>query len=245
MALSNDLVFIHGWGTSSVVWKNQTGYFSKNYKVEAIDLPGHGRNPEVLEPLGPKLLELKPSGRGPNSCNHRVLVGWSYGGMLSIEMAAQDAGNLKALVLVSTSAKFTDEVMGLRLAVVKNIKRNLERNFEDTMRNCYGTFFSEHEHEYIPGFIKEQDLPQKEYAVNIIDELITLDLTDTLKEIDIPVLIIHADRDGVCPPAAGRFLNKAVKNSKLYIIKNAGHAPFYTRPGEFNAILEGFLKDVK
>lgn len=244
------MIFIHGWGTSPVVWKNQIEYFSKKYKVETVNLT----YPLILNPY-------------PFS----VLIGWSYGGMLSIEMAVKNPAQVKALVLIGCSAKFVDEENGIRLSVIKNLRRNLERNFEETMRNCYGTFFSNKEHNYIAGFIQEQIMPDKKAAINMLDGLANLDLKDILKDITIPTLIIHGDKDGVCPVEAGKFLHEHIKGfrlsptplqlvadppklnakaiqrrwTKFKVIKDAGHVPFYTRPDEFNKILEDFVAHVK
>ena len=39
------LVFIHGWASSGRVFSQQIEYFSKDYKVFSVDLPGHGNTP--------------------------------------------------------------------------------------------------------------------------------------------------------------------------------------------------------
>jgi pimeloyl-ACP methyl ester carboxylesterase len=38
------LLFLHGWCIDGTYWKNQVDYFSKNYTVYAIDLPGFGNS---------------------------------------------------------------------------------------------------------------------------------------------------------------------------------------------------------
>src|SRR4030095_9556238 len=38
------LIFVHGWSCDRSYWKNQVGTFSKNFKVVAIDLGGHGES---------------------------------------------------------------------------------------------------------------------------------------------------------------------------------------------------------
>ena len=38
------LLFIHGWSCDTTFWKSQINYFKKNYRVIAIDLPGHGKS---------------------------------------------------------------------------------------------------------------------------------------------------------------------------------------------------------
>ncbi|MBI4336076.1 MAG: alpha/beta fold hydrolase [Candidatus Omnitrophica bacterium] len=215
MASSHNLVFLHGWGTDPGVWKNQVEYFSAKYRIEA-------------PALYPSLRVTRPS----------ILIGWSYGGMLAMEMAAKEPRRVKALILVSSSAKFTD---GLNPVIIKNIRRNLERNFEDEMRNCYGTFFITGEARFMNDFIESQILPEKKGAIRALERLLAMDLRSLLRGITAPTLIIHGDRDEVCPAAGGVYLHENIKGSRIEIMKNAGHMPFYTRAGEFNRILEGFL----
>ncbi|MCX5716514.1 MAG: alpha/beta hydrolase [Candidatus Omnitrophica bacterium] len=111
------------------------------------------------------------------------------------------------------------------------------------MIGCYSTFFSGTETAAAARFIKEQRLPDKKTAIGVLDELAALDLKDTLQKINIPTLIVHGEKDDVCPLGAGRFLHDNIKGSRLSVIEGAGHMPFYTRPEEFNRILEGFLSD--
>lgn len=180
------------------------------------------------------------------NCNgsmmNSVLIGWSYGGMRAMEMVVAEPKRYKALVLVASSAKFSE---GMSPVVIKNIMRNLKRDFEATIKNCYATFFSDKECDFRKRFISEQALPNKDTTIEILRKLLTIDLKESLKKINIPTLIIHGDKDEVCPVAGGKFLNDGITGSRLYIMKDAGHMPFYTRPDEFNKILEGFLETVE
>ena len=38
------LFFIHGFGIDKSYWTNQTAFFSKKYRVIALDLPGFGQS---------------------------------------------------------------------------------------------------------------------------------------------------------------------------------------------------------
>ncbi len=217
---SHNLIFLHGWGTSPSVWQRQVTYFSKKYKVTT---------PAIT--LYPIPYTLYP-----------ILIGWSYGGMLAMDYAVKNPDKIKALVLVGCSAKFAE---GMPPAVIRNIRRNLNWDFKMTMENCYVTFFLKSEEVAMKKFIENQSLPDKKDTVDILDQLLVLDQRHILKDIKTPTLIINGDKDAVCPLEAAMFLHKGIKDSRLSVIKDAGHTPFYTRPDEFNKILEGFLETVK
>ena len=221
MVLSDNLIFLHGWGTNSSIWQYQVEYFSKRYTV---------RTPDINQ-FATSIFQLPA-----------ILIGWSYGGMLAIEMVCRHPDKLKALTLIGCSSKFTD---GLAPTIVKNLRRNLSRNFKETMRKCYGLFFSEEEIAIAARFIKTQPMPDEKNTLDILGKLMELDLKAALRNINIPTLIIHGDKDQICPISQGEVLHKGINGSRLEIIKSAGHMPFYTRQQEVNAILADFLEDIK
>jgi len=240
LVLSHNLTFIHGWGSSSVAWRHQVEHFSKKYSAKALDLPGHGNKPPIDLYTFNSLASSLSTIINPQAMN--MLIGSSYGGMLAIEMVHKEPKKFKALVLAGCNAKFSD---GINPVIIKNLIRNLGRNFEATMRNCYGLFFSNKEGRAREAFLNEQALPDKKATIDILEQLITLDLNEKLKHMNIPTLIIHGDKDEVCPIGTGRLLHKDIKDSSFKVFKDAGHVPFYTQPQDFNRVLEDFIVNVK
>jgi pimeloyl-ACP methyl ester carboxylesterase len=59
-----------------------------------------------------------------------------------------------------------------------------------------------------------------------------------LPEIKIPIALIWGENDNVTPPEVAYEFNKLLPNSKLFWIKNCGHAPMMEHPKEFNNIVE-------
>jgi len=240
LASSHNLTFIHGWGSSCVVWRHQIEHFSKEYSAEALDLPGHGTRPPLDSYTFDSLANSLSTIINPQAMN--ILIGSSYGGMLAIEMVHRQPKKFKALVLAGCNSKFSD---GINPVVIKNLIRNLNRNFEATMRNCYGLFFSNKEDHARKAFLNEQALPDKKATIDILGQLMTLDLNEKLKHIKIPTLIMHGDKDEVCPINTGQALHKDIKDSRFEVFKDGGHLPFYTQPQDFNRILEDFIVNVK
>jgi non-heme chloroperoxidase len=68
-------------------------------------------------------------------------------------------------------------------------------------------------------------------------------LTDDLKKIDVPTLILHGDQDQLLSLASSALLNaKIIKNATLKIYPGAPHGLPATRADEVNADLLAFLK---
>ena len=68
------------------------------------------------------------------------------------------------------------------------------------------------------------------------------DLTDRLKEIDLPTLVVHGDDDEVVPTASGEALAAGIAGAQLKIIAGAGHG--LTQWPETIADIKGFLDRV-
>ena len=69
-------------------------------------------------------------------------------------------------------------------------------------------------------------------------------LGDKLHKIKAPTLLIWGKQDTVTPPFVGEKFHELIGGSQLFFIDQCGHAPMMEKPEDFNAILDGFLKDV-
>jgi non-heme chloroperoxidase len=69
------------------------------------------------------------------------------------------------------------------------------------------------------------------------------DLTEDLKKIEVPTLILHGDDDQIVPIADSALLSaKLIKNATLKIYKGAPHGMCTTRKNDVNADLLAFIK---
>ena len=118
-----NLILLHGWATDGRIWDNQRAALEDRANVWAPDLP-------VWEAawLVEKLQTFDPA--------QTVLVGWSLGGMLALEVCA--AGfRPRTLITISTCASFCrrlDYGLGVLTAVVRGMRQRLRR--EPARRWC-------------------------------------------------------------------------------------------------------------
>ncbi len=103
------LVFVHGWNCDSRYFREQLPVFSKNHRVVAIDLAGHGHSGSSRTEYS-----MKSFGEDVQTVLHAVggdrfiLIGHSMGGIVIAEAARIDSSRLLGLVLIDTveSAEF-------------------------------------------------------------------------------------------------------------------------------------------
>jgi pimeloyl-ACP methyl ester carboxylesterase len=71
-----------------------------------------------------------------------------------------------------------------------------------------------------------------------------IDSTPTLGDIDVPVLIIHGADDQLIPVSEAEAMHKAIPNSELVVIPDAGHLPNLEQPDLFNDAVIDFLEEL-
>ncbi|MFI5421121.1 MAG: alpha/beta fold hydrolase, partial [Nitrososphaerales archaeon] len=93
------LVFIHGALGSKDLWKNQVDALSKQYRVIAFDVRGHGDSTKPEEGYGPKsMLGDLSAFLDHLKLDHAVLIGSSMGGVLAQMFCLSNPDRVLALV---------------------------------------------------------------------------------------------------------------------------------------------------
>lgn len=94
------LLLLHGNGESGAYFKNQVEYFSKKYRVIAVDTRGHGRSPRGKEPFTIRqfALDLKEfmDVRGIDKAH---ILGFSDGGNIALIFAIKYPSRVGKLIL--------------------------------------------------------------------------------------------------------------------------------------------------
>lgn len=89
------------------------------------------------------------------------------------------------------------------------------------------------------------DLRKAMSVVAVAKSAVRHNLEHELHKILVPTLIIWGKYDNVTPLWVGEKFHELIKDSRLLIIDQCGHAPMMERPDEFNTALFDFIKDVE
>jgi len=106
-SLQSPLVFIHGSGESSQVWRLQVAHFGTS-RAFAIDLPGHGERADTLPPQVSVLDYARVAHEiifQELHLNAPIIAGHSLGGAIALTMALEYASELGGLILIGTGAR--------------------------------------------------------------------------------------------------------------------------------------------
>ncbi len=267
-----NLVFVHGWCTDSKVWDRSISEFSEKRPDIAsynINLPGHGGvHRWDSSSFSPALRELEEV-TSKLDYDSIIGIGWSLGAEVLLSAATKDK-RFKALVLVGASPCFVgneDFAYGHPSALVKRmihdmndspdttIEKFLKLNFtnKEFVKEEAGAFIETYQSpERVPSEADAQRMVPAPHPIFAYDQLTTAltalhntDLRELLKEIKIPVLILHGDSDSVCPVEAGEYLAKNIEGAEIKIYKKTGHGLFIMKRKQFdNDVLE-FIDKLK
>jgi non-heme chloroperoxidase len=250
------IVFSHGWPLTADDWDGQMLYFGQlGYRVIAHDRRGHGRSDQTsggndmdtyaddLAVLFEKL-DLKDA----------IMVGHSTGGgEVARYLGRHGTKRVAKAALISAITplmlKTEQNPLGSPIEVFDGLRADLAANWPQFYiditlpfygYNRPGAKISEgiRQHWWLQGMVGSVKAHYE--CIKVFSET---DLTEDLKKIDIPVLVIHSEDDQIVPiAAAGPAAAKLLKHATLKVYSNLPHGMPATHADLVNADLLAFLK---
>jgi pimeloyl-ACP methyl ester carboxylesterase len=229
-----DIVLLHGWGCDSSLLKPLAASLAKFARVTLIDLPGHGKTSEPLNPFDVhdfahtvymllEQLEIKKAS----------FVGHSNGGRTIIALAQAHPEVIYKIVLCAASGikpkrklKYYMKVYGYKLG--KNILKL--PIFSEEIRQKYSQGKGSEDYKKLSPVMKAT-------FVRLVNE----DLTPVLKNIKASTLLIWGEQDTETPLYMAKVMEKEIPDCGLVLYPNAGHYAFLERFGQTERVLESFL----
>lgn len=240
-----DLVFLHGWGFDSRVWRSVCESLSGDFSISCIDLPGYGasRNAPItpLDATVASIIEQIPVGA--------TLVGWSLGGMLALACAGRQPARVGRLALVATTPSFIRRdgwPHGLSPLVLAGFKAALRADLLGLLQHFAGLInHGDQNARDLTRLFKllgKTSQPADEALLAGLDWLSELDLRQTLPTIAQPTLVIHGELDPLMPIGGAQAMAEALPHARLESFPGLAHAPFLGDPGHFVQCLRDFAR---
>ncbi len=236
----NALLFIHGLGAESSMYKPQIEYFSKKYQVIVSDLRGNGQSDElvcspdeVLDLQANDIVELLEH----LDVKTVVVCGVSYGGVMAIHLITRFPKLFKGMILCDTFC--TTETMPLLNLIVKitlplsNSKWFMKR----ATRLIYKRWplASAYFNKLFSNFRKDEAILQRKAIMNI-------DYRKSLKYLNIPVLCMAGDYGKKLVDTMNTIL-KYIPSAKHFVIYNSFDPSNLCQSDIYNGHIEKFLAE--
>jgi len=243
------LVCIHGWGMNLRAFDQLRTALQVDRGSWALDLPGHGRSEwqDSRADLDSQLEDLMAE--LPARC---VLLGWSLGGQLALELARRAPRQVRGLVLVSTTPRFRmapDWPHGLDEGAISAFRAMLEQDWRQTLRDFVqlqvrGSRNAEVTAQLLEAALLAHGLPRQAALRAGLALLTGLDQRSNLSQVVQPALVLSGQYDRVTPPAAGRWLAEKLPAARYEQIARAGHAPLLSHADQVASVMQEFLCEI-
>ncbi len=220
------LVLLHGWGQNIQMMKMIGDKFPKN-DILIIDLPGHGKSeePKELWTLN-DFVELIHELIKSLNIKNPILIGHSFGGKISLIYASKY--ETKKLILFGSPFKIKKNPNSLKVRLLKKAKT-------------------------LPGMKKLSEIAKKHMGSEdyrnaspimreIMVEHVNTDITDYVKKITCPTIIIWGDKDAAVPLEDAYELSSYIKDSAVIVYDGCTHYAYLERLGQTISIIESFIK---
>ncbi|OGW96692.1 MAG: hypothetical protein A2Z81_01680 [Omnitrophica WOR_2 bacterium GWA2_45_18] len=244
------LLFIHGWGVDKRIWRQQSKFFSRYYRVMTIDLPGHGKSSwekVSLDVMGEDLYRILERVEFKDV----TVIGSSLGGLVALKLYEMFPEIIARLVLVGSMPKFSrsdDYPHGLDVAKIRKLGGQLNSDYPSIVNVFFRSLFTKEErqtrrYKWIQIFRSKEVAPIRQALVDYLDILEEEDLREVLRRIEVPVQFINGREDEICNSKTVEFLRELSPGARFDFFEKCGHFPFLSQPQEFNKVLEDFLKE--
>ena len=253
------IVFSHGWPLSADAFEDQMFFLaSRGYRVIAHDRRGHGRSDQPwqgndMDTYADDLAELVKK----LDLKNAIHVGHSTGGGEVARYIDRHGtrrvakavliGAVPPVMLKSANnpggqpIEAFDQLRAAVLADRSQFWKDLSMPFYGYNRPGAKVSEGVRESFWLQGMMA--GMPASYFCIKAFSET---DMTEDLKKIDVPTLILHGDDDQIVPIADSAMLSaKLVKNAELKIYKGAPHGMCTTEKNKVNQDLLAFIGGAK
>jgi non-heme chloroperoxidase len=249
------IVFSHGWPLSADAWDPQMLFLGRQgYRVIAHDRRGHGRSGQSwvgndLDTYADDLAEVIES----LDLKDVTLVGHSTGGgEVTRYIGRHGTKRVCKLVLIGAipplMLKTESNPGGLPVEVFDGLRAAVAADRSQFFIDLSMPFYEYNKPDAkISQGIRDSFWQQGMQssiigAYECIKAFSETDLTEDLKKVDVPTLILHGDADQIVPIGASALLSsKMVKNATLKVYPGAPHGMTATLADMVNGDLLAFL----
>jgi len=239
------ILFLHPWSTNRYIWANQLLDFSRKYRCIVSDHRGHGLSDKPAEgyAIGEMAADVVAI-LDDAGVERAVLVGNSIGAMIAMQTSLDAPERVIGNLILSSGTNLGAESPPEAAAAI-------EQDWRGFFSGLLSTAVSEKskvERPEILNFMEgcfrvEDNFTEGVFFASLADPngVFNWNISDRLKDITQPTLIIAGEEDGATTVAQNQFLADNIPHANIKIYSDVGHFCQLEKPTEFNDDLRGFV----
>ena len=251
------LLLIHGMAGSSDTWRSVIPQLSKNFRVIAPDLLGHGESakPRSDYSLGAFAVFLRDL-LDELGVSHATVVGHSLGGGVAMQFVYQHPDYIKRLVLISSGGLGPDVGLILRLLsapgaefVLPIVAPKAALTVGNKVRSWLRAagIQSPRGAEIWSAYSSLSDPATRQSFLRTLRSVVDYrgQAVSALNRLglrtDLPVMAIWGERDNIIPVHHAHAAHEARTDTRLELLPHVGHFAQVEAPNEVVELIEDFI----
>ncbi|MCW2636031.1 MAG: flnE [Blastococcus sp.] len=251
------LVLLHGVSGHAETWVRNVAGLSRNFRVHAIDMLGHGftDKPRIdysIRALGEHVLDFLDA----IGAARAHVVGQSLGGWVAGWLAVHHPDRVASFVSVTGAGLQLDaDGAALTEQVGRQVAAATSKALDAPTREKVRTRLEWLVHD--PAVVTDELVETRyriytdpDFAVIASDlvagftsrarpeEMLT---AERLATISCPTLVLWTRQNPTMPWPVGSAASQLIPGASFHLMEDAGHWPQFEKPAEFHAVVNGFL----
>jgi 3-oxoadipate enol-lactonase len=239
------VVLLHPFPVNHEFWLPVAAVLAARFRIILPDLRGHGdsgvgEGPATMAKHAldiARVMDDAEVGRAP-------MIGVSIGGYALFEFWRRFRGRVAALGLCNTKAPAdSGEARAGRLQAANDVlERGTEPFFESMIPRLLGKTTREARPDRVVGALGMMRKMSAEDVAQVQRGMAERpDSMDTLKTINVPVLVITGEEDVLTGVNEAELMRQYIAGSQVRVIPKAGHYAAWERPEDMTGLLSNFL----
>lgn len=248
------ILLIHGFGANKELWSQFIQKIPTDYRVIALDLPGHGDNIKNLDRTYTTEFMTTSVSQAVEALKLERfhIAGFSMGGYIAADYASRNPQKVITLCLMDNTGfhSISPQPSDLQVALEKGrnpLIPTSKAEFSEFVTYCF------YKKPFLPwpieSVMEETIIEASDFRKKMFDELELFskkdDLRSLLPRLDMPVLVIWGDHDRILHVSATEIIKPFLPNAEIVILKDCGHMPIIEKSQETAEYYTDFLNRQK
>lgn len=239
------VLFVHGWSCNLDFWEHQVEALAGEYRVLAMDMPGHGNSgkPRVdytIAFLGGSALAVMDHA----GVDKAVLMGHSMGFPVAREAWRMAPERIVALGSIDGAMIELPGDPDARAKLIADIQGFAAQFAQPGYKQIVTDFVNAMHHEQTPVEVRARVLEEMLKTPQYVGQSAMKHFVDPAvwkkDHVDVPVLAVYADSPEITPEFQA-FFRELFPNLTAHKMSGVGHFLMLEKPDELNAVIKDFL----
>ena len=237
------MVLHHPLATELSIWDELTAALEPHYRVIRLDARGHGKTDAPAGPYDMSQLAKDTVGLMDHLGIQKTrYLGLSMGGFVGQMLGLEHASRFHSLCLVSTSSNLTAAADVWNGRVATATKDGMSKAIvEGSMQRWLAPDKLKTNPKLVARLSKMVAETPPAGFIGWCQAIMQFNVTNRLKEIDLPVRIIAGGIDPATTPAMMQIMHKEIRGSEYAEVAGTAHMLHVEEPAKFHAEVLPFL----